>query len=68
MQAAIAIGNAQRYQNERLRAEMMRRRADTLTKLSDVSYTLGLEQPLEQTLQSIAQGIKAIYAVPGGVG
>ena len=59
MQAAIAIVNAQRYQNERLRAEMMRRRADTLTKLSDVSYTFGLEQPLEQTLQSIAQGIKA---------
>ncbi|MCJ7435525.1 MAG: GAF domain-containing protein [Anaerolineales bacterium] len=58
LKAAIAINNAQRYQNERQRAEMMRRRADTLTKLSDVSYTLGLEQPLEQTLQSIAQGIK----------
>jgi len=58
MQAAIAISNAQRYQNERLRAEMMRRRADTLIKLSDVGYTLNFEQPLEQTLHSIAQGIK----------
>jgi GAF domain-containing protein/nitrogen-specific signal transduction histidine kinase len=57
-QSAIAIGNAQRYQDERLRAELMRRRADTLTRLSDVSYTLGIEQPLEQTLRSIAQGIK----------
>lgn len=57
-QAAIAIDNARRYQNERLRAEVMRRRAQTLSRLSEVSYSINLDQPLEHSLHAIAQGIK----------
>ena len=57
-QAGVSLSNAQRYQNEKLRAELMRRRADTLVRLTDVSYDLGHDQPLDQALQAIARGIK----------
>ncbi len=57
-QAGIALNNAQRYQAERKRADLMRRRADTLVRLSDVSYDLGHDQPLDQALQVIARGIR----------
>jgi GAF domain-containing protein/nitrogen-specific signal transduction histidine kinase len=36
----------------------MRRRAEALTRLADVSYDLGHDQPLEQALQVIARGIR----------
>ncbi len=58
MQAAIALSNAQRYQNERQRAELLRRRADTLTRLTEVSYTLGVDQSLEQALLAMAKAIR----------
>jgi len=58
VQAGIALSNAQRYQAEKKRAELMRRRADTLTRLTDVSYNLGHDQPLDQALQIIARGIR----------
>ncbi|MEW6403406.1 MAG: GAF domain-containing protein, partial [Chloroflexota bacterium] len=58
IQAGIALNHALRYQSERQRAELMRRRAETLVKLTDVSYNLGFDQPLEQALQSVARGIK----------
>ena len=54
-QAGMAFSNAQRYQAEKQRGELMRRRADTLVHLTDVSYSLGLDQPLDQALQSIAR-------------
>jgi len=57
-QAGRAFSNAQRYQGEKQRIELMRRRADTLVHLTDVSYSLGLDQPLDQALQSIARGIR----------
>ncbi len=57
-QAAIAINNARQYQDERQRAELLRRRADTLSKITDVSYALHREQPLEQALHDIATGIR----------
>ena len=56
-QAAVAILNARRFQDERQRAELLRRRAETLARLSGVSYALNQEQPLEQSLQTIAQAI-----------
>ncbi len=58
VQAGIALSNAQRYQTERQRSELMRRRADTLVRLTDVSYTLGHDQPLDQALQIVARGIR----------
>jgi len=57
-QAGISLSNAQRYQNEKQRAELMRRRADTLVRLTDVSYSLSYDQPLDQALQAIARGIR----------
>lgn len=58
LQAGISLNNAQRYQNEKLRSELVRRRSDTLMRLSDVSYSLGHDQPLDQALQIIARGIR----------
>ncbi|MBV5337476.1 MAG: GAF domain-containing protein, partial [Deltaproteobacteria bacterium] len=58
VQAGIALNNAQRYQSEKKRAELMRRRADTLVRLADVSYDLGHDQPLDQALLVIARGIR----------
>lgn len=55
---AIAINNAQRYQTERTRAEFMRRHAETLARVKQVSYSLSSDQPLEQALQAVAQGIQ----------
>ncbi|HEY2982425.1 MAG TPA: GAF domain-containing protein, partial [Anaerolineales bacterium] len=56
-QAATAVTNARLYQDERQRGELMRRRAETLGNLTDVSYGLYSEQPLDQSLYSIARGI-----------
>ncbi len=57
VQAGIALSNAQRYQTEKQRGEILRRRSETLVRLADVSYGVNNEQPLEQALQLIAQGI-----------
>ncbi|HLF74565.1 MAG TPA: GAF domain-containing protein [Anaerolineales bacterium] len=57
-QAAVALGNVQRYQEQRRQTELLRRRTDTLTKLTEVSYALNFEQPLEQLLRSIANSIR----------
>ncbi|MBC7877151.1 MAG: GAF domain-containing protein [Anaerolineales bacterium] len=58
IQAGISLSNAQRYQHERQRGELMRRRSDTLVRLTDVSYNIGHDQPLDQALQIIARGIR----------
>ncbi len=58
LQAGIALSNAQRYQSEKQHGELMRRRADTLVRLTDVSYNISNEQPLDQALQIIARGIR----------
>lgn len=57
-QAGIAVNNANRYQVEKQHSELMRRRAETLVRLTDVSYNLGHDQPLDQALQMIARGIR----------
>lgn len=57
-QAGIAIHNANRYQVEKQHSELMRRRAETLVRLTDVSYNLGHDQPLDQALQMVARGIR----------
>ncbi len=58
IQAGAALNNAQRYQTEKKRADLMRRRADTLVRLTDVSYNLGHDQPLDQALQVIARSMR----------
>ncbi|HSL28734.1 MAG TPA: GAF domain-containing protein [Anaerolineales bacterium] len=57
-QTAIALGNVQRYQEQRQRTEILRRRAETLTKLTEVSTVMNFEQPLDQLLRKIAVGIQ----------
>src|SRR5258706_1028774 len=57
-QAAVAIGNANRYQGQRQFAERYRRRADALTKVSESSSFLSFDQPLEQSLRAVATGIR----------
>ncbi|MFN8412157.1 MAG: GAF domain-containing protein [Anaerolineales bacterium] len=58
VQAGISLSNAQRYQNEKQGAEILRRRADTLTRLTDVSVHIGEEQPLDSILKLLASGIR----------
>ncbi len=58
VQAGIALSNAQRYQAEKQRGELMRRRSDTLVRLTDVSYNISHDQPLDQALVFIARGIR----------
>lgn len=58
IQAAISLHNARQYHEEREQSELLRRRAATLNKFSTASYSLSPEQPFEQSLASIAQGIK----------
>ena len=57
-QAAVALGNAYRYQEQRQSAERLRRRADALTKLSETNSFINFDQPLEQSLRGIAVGIR----------
>ncbi len=64
-QAAVAIGNANRYQVQRQSVERYRRRADALTKLSEVNPFINFDQPLEQSLRLIANGVRE--ATPFGV-
>ncbi len=44
--------------NNVIQSELLRRRADTLTQLTEVSYGLNFEQPLEQLLRTIANSIR----------
>jgi PAS domain S-box-containing protein len=61
-QAAIAIGNAQRYREQWERGELLRRRADQLAMVLEVSRALRSDRPLEEILEEIA------YAVQESVG
>ncbi|KAA0284617.1 MAG: GAF domain-containing protein [Chloroflexi bacterium] len=58
VQAGIAINNANRYQVEKQHSELMRRRAETLVRLTDVTYNLGHDQPLDQALNMIARNLR----------
>ncbi|MDY7078589.1 MAG: GAF domain-containing protein [Chloroflexota bacterium] len=61
-QAATAIGNAQRYQDQLQRGELLRRRADQLAAVLEVSQALRSDRPLAEILEEIA------YAVQESVG
>ncbi|HUI88447.1 MAG TPA: GAF domain-containing protein [Anaerolineales bacterium] len=57
-QTASALINAWTYQGELQRAEVFRRRADTLVQLSNASYVINPEVSLEESLRVIAQGVR----------
>lgn len=57
-QAAIAIGNAQRYQEQLERGELLLRRADQLAMVLEVSRALRSDRPLEEILEEIAYAIQ----------
>ncbi len=60
VQAAIALGNAQRYQEQIQRTELLNRRVETMTTLLDTSQNLQLETPMEEQLEVIAYGIQEL--------
>ncbi len=59
---AVAVGNAQRYQEQLRRGEMIHKRAEQMTLLLEVTRTLRSDRPLEDMLLDIA------YAVQEGSG
>lgn len=59
-QAAVAIVNVQRYQEQLQRSELLRRRTGVLSHLSESSGVLNFEQPLEQSLRGIAANISEL--------
>lgn len=60
IQAAIAIGNAQRYQDEVRRREMLTQRVDTLAKIFEVSQAIQLDLPLDKALENVAYAVRSI--------
>ncbi len=52
-QAAVAIGNVERFQKQRESVELLRRRAETLSRLTEVAGGMNFENPLDQTLRAI---------------
>ncbi len=56
--AATALENIQRNQEQMQRTELLRRRSETLTRITEVSYGLHFDQPLDQLLRTIADSIQ----------
>jgi GAF domain-containing protein/nitrogen-specific signal transduction histidine kinase len=57
VQAAIALLNTQRYQEQVQRGEILNRRVETLANLLKTSRALRLDQPLERSFEAILSGI-----------
>jgi GAF domain-containing protein len=57
-QTAVAVGNAQRYEEQIKRGELLRRRADQLAQLFRISRTVRSDQPLAANLEAIAFGLQ----------
>jgi PAS domain S-box-containing protein len=57
-QAAIAVGNAQRYVEQLQRGELLRQRADQLTQLLQISRAVRSDRPLSANLEAIAYGLQ----------
>jgi PAS domain S-box-containing protein len=57
-QAAIAIGNAQRYREQLERRNLLHRRADQLASVLEVSRALRSDRPLEDVLEEVAYAIQ----------
>lgn len=57
-QTAIAVANAQRYADQIRRAELLRRRADQMAQLFEVSRAVRSDKPLAENLETIAFGLQ----------
>jgi PAS domain S-box-containing protein len=57
-QAAIAVGNAIRYQEQLERGELLRQRAEQLASVLEVGRALRSDRPLEDMLEEVAYGIQ----------
>ncbi|GAB4531856.1 MAG: hypothetical protein Fur0018_20080 [Anaerolineales bacterium] len=58
VQAAIALGNAIRYQEQTRRNELLNRRMETATKLLEAVRLQHIDRPLEESLEAIAYAIQ----------
>ncbi len=58
VQAAIALGNARRYNEALQQSRALQRRAETLSSLLETTYILDPDQPLDKALDAIARGIQ----------
>ena len=59
-QAAIALGNASRFAEQRQRTALLSRRVETIEKVMEVARSLSSGQPLEFSLETIAFGIQEL--------
>ena len=59
IQAAIALGNAHRYQELFRRSELLDRRVEAFARLLEISRELRTSDSLEDTLEAIAYAIQA---------
>jgi len=59
-QAAIALGNAMQYEEQFHRGELLKRELDTLTRLSQVSHSIGSGQSIEDSLAAICHAISDV--------
>lgn len=60
IQAAISIGNVQRYQEQLQRSGLLTRRVETLARVFETTQALKLDQPLEKSLEAMAYGIREV--------
>jgi PAS domain S-box-containing protein len=58
IQAAIALGNAYRYQEQVHRGELLNRRVDTMSRILEITQAIQPEQTLDQALEKIASVIR----------
>ena len=58
IQAAIALGNAYRYEEQVQHGKLLERRAKTLSSILGTTSTLELEHPLADSLLMISEGIR----------
>lgn len=57
-QAAIAIGNAQRLEEQLARGDLLRSRAEQLTNLFQIGQAFRTDQPLDQILDDVVHAIQ----------
>ena len=56
-QAAIAIGNMQRYEEQLARGELLRRRAEQLANLFEIGQAFRSDRPLVEVLEDVAHAV-----------
>ncbi|MGH2594187.1 MAG: GAF domain-containing protein, partial [Anaerolineae bacterium] len=57
-QAAIALGNAQRYEDQMRRGELLRRRAEQLANLFEIGQAFRSDRPLIEVLDDVVHAVQ----------